>query len=187
MICKKHRRVTATEVTDSVSVDAGHDEDVSAVTVHPQYGSGPSRNNLWALCTPFRRLTLRTHFPSRLMFCDMAPFSFSMESIILTGSSRFRPDGLLSCRALLVGPPIKSKVLLLCSSDVVVAIDDDAPSVCLPSSVQASVSPGSPAQLSSSTSTISMSLKEFHKTCYFKKKKDTLLTHVHWGCWVMLT
>lgn len=38
------------------------------------------------------------------MFCDIAPFSFIIESMIFTGSSRFRPEVLLSCRALLVGP-----------------------------------------------------------------------------------
>lgn len=118
-----------------------------------------------------------TYLPSRLMFCDIAPFSFSMESIILTGSSRLKPDGLLSCRALLFGVllfgvllfgPLLSEVLLLCSS----AVADTAPSVCLVSSVQvvlASVSPVRPVQLSSSTSTISTSLKEFHTACYYDR------------------
>lgn len=37
------------------------------------------------------------------MFCEMAPFSLSMESISFTGSSKLRPEGLFSCRAILVG------------------------------------------------------------------------------------
>ncbi len=100
------------------------------------------------------------------MFCEIAPFSFSMESIIFTGSSRFRPEDLLSCKALLVAL-LLSKVLLLWLSSVVVVVVVDAAampgSVCLLSAAQVvltSISAGKQAQLPSSISTISTSLME---------------------------
>ena len=61
------------------------------------------------------RIMVHTYLPSRLMFCDIAPFSFNMESIILTGSSRLRKEGLLSCRAL-VGSLLSEVLLLWLSS-----------------------------------------------------------------------
>lgn len=106
-----------------------------------------------------------TYLPSRFMFCDIAPFSFSMESIILTGSSRLRPDGLLSCRALLVVPLLSKGLLLWQSSDAA----DTPASVCLMSAVQVvltSVSAGSTIQLSSSTSTMSTSLRDVETACH---------------------
>lgn len=117
-----------------------------------------------------------TYLPSRFMFCDIAPFSFSMESIILTGSSRLRPDGLLSCRALLVVPLLSKGVLLWLSSDAA----DTPASVCLMSAVQVltSVSAGSTIQLSSSTSTISTSLRDVEKACH---KESYYCNLIYWA------
>lgn len=104
-----------------------------------------------------------TYLPSRFMFCVIAPLLFIMESIILTGSSRIRPEDLFSSRVLLVVPQLSKGLLPWTLSNAA----GRAASVTLLSLVEAvfcSVSTGSTLQLSCSTSVKSISLRDI-TTC----------------------
>lgn len=99
---------------------------------------------------PIRIISV-TYLPSRFMFCEIAPFSVSMVSIILTGSSWLRPEGLFCCGGPLVAP-------MLCR--LLPGAANLSASLCLPSAQVAltSVSVGNTERLSVFTSTISTSL-----------------------------
>lgn len=101
------------------------------------------------------------------MFCVIAPLLFIMESIILTGSSRIRPEDLFSSRVLLVVPQLSKGLQPWTLSNAA----GRAASVTLLSLVEAvfcSVSAGSTLQLSCSTSVKSISLRDI-TTCQTEK------------------